>query len=107
MRLHPVLPLKSGEAKLYRVLAWRPRVSFILFEPIVGPTADLFFPVAVLGLQLSLELLIVTFDLEQVIIGEVGPLFFELTFELSPPPFELIRIHPRAPFFSSRLALVV
>jgi hypothetical protein len=91
MRLDP-LP-HGGEVSLYRASALCPHLSFILFEPFVDPATYFIFLVAVFGLQLSLELLVVAFDLKQVIVGEVGPLFFELTFELSPPPFELIRIH--------------
>jgi hypothetical protein len=73
----------------------------MLIEPIIDPATYLFFPVAVSGLQLALELLIIAFDLEQVIICKVGPLFFELTFELSPPPFELIRVHTSGSFLGA------
>jgi hypothetical protein len=44
-------------------------------------------------LQGALELLVITLNLQQVIIGEFSPLLFELTFELRPSAFELILVH--------------
>jgi hypothetical protein len=102
-RLRPVLPNREmldldGFSSPRRL-----NVGIVTREPLIGPATHLFFPVAVFGLQLSLELLIVTFDLQQIIVGKVAPLLFELTFKLSPPPFKLIRIHNCASFLALSL----
>jgi hypothetical protein len=98
MRLLPILP--SGEETKLDGLSplYRLRIRVLAFEPLVDPATYLFFPVAVFSLQLSLKLLVVTFDLEQVIVCKIAPLLFEFTLELSPSPFELIRIHNRGSF---------
>src|SRR6267142_620586 len=67
--LHP--PPKAGEVRLKSSSFPRSlRFCLLAFEPLVSPATYLFFPIAVFGLQSSLELLIVTFNLQQIIIGK-------------------------------------
>jgi hypothetical protein len=69
------------------------------FEPLVSPATHFLFLVTVFGLQRSLELLIVTLDLQQIVVGEFTPLLFELAFKLSPSTLELIFVHKSSFFF--------
>src|SRR5882724_168374 len=50
------------------------RFGLLAFEPLVSPAAYFLFLIAVFGLQSSLELLIVTFNLQQIIIRKFTPL---------------------------------
>ena len=60
---------------------------------LVRPLDELVLVIAVPFLDFADELLVASFDLLQVIIGEFALLLFEVTFELHPFPFELIRVH--------------
>ena len=65
----------------------------VAFEPLIGPATYFLLLVPVFRLQGSLELLIVSLDLLQVIIGDLAPLLFELPFKLCPSTLELILVH--------------
>ena len=67
----------------------------MVLEPLISPALHLFFAVPVALLQPALKLIVTSFDLEQIIIGELAPLSFEFSFELLPLSFELFAIYWR------------
>src|SRR4249919_1978462 len=87
-------PPQSGSSSLdYFSFPRGFRFGLLAFEPLVSPAPYFFFLVAVFGLQSSLELLIVTFNLQQIIIRKFTPLLLELALKLSPPTLKLIFVH--------------
>lgn len=61
--------------------------------PLVRPLHQLIFFVAIPLLRFADELVVIPFDLLQVVIGKLAPFPFQLAFELFPFPLELICIH--------------
>jgi hypothetical protein len=61
--------------------------------PLVRPLHEQILFIAIPFLNFTDELVVIAFDLLQVIIGELPPLLFGFTFELHPFPFELISVH--------------
>jgi hypothetical protein len=61
--------------------------------PLVRPLHQLIFLIPVPLLSFADELLVIPFDLLQVVIGKHAPLLFQFAFELFPFSLELIGIH--------------
>src|SRR5262245_40547845 len=66
-------------------------------KPLVHPTTDLLFLLSISFLQRARKLVVIAFDLHQIVIGELAPLFFEFSLELFPLSLELFAIHGRPP----------
>lgn len=61
--------------------------------PLVRPLHQLIFFIPIPLLSFTDELLLIPFDLLQVVIGKLAPLLFQFAFELFPFPLELIGVH--------------
>jgi hypothetical protein len=61
--------------------------------PLVRPLHELVFLIPVPLLSFANELLVIPFDLLQVVIGKLAPLLFQFAFELFPFPLELSCVH--------------
>ncbi len=61
--------------------------------PLVSPLHELIFLIAIPFLNFSDELLVIAFDLRQIVIGKFAILLFQFTLELFPLPLELICVH--------------
>jgi hypothetical protein len=61
--------------------------------PLVSPFHELIFLIAIPFLNFSDELLVIAFDLRQIVIGKFAILLFQFTLELFPLPLELICVH--------------
>jgi len=70
--------------------------------PLVGPLDDVVPFVAIPFLDFADKLVLVPFNLLQIIIIKLVPLLFEFTLELHPSPLELVSVHR---FFSSRCSI--
>src|SRR6476620_3288582 len=62
-------------------------------KPLVRPTGNIIFFRPVPFLHLPQELLVIAFDLGQIIVCNFSPLTFQLTLKLTPFPFEDICVH--------------
>src|SRR5688572_1848394 len=62
--------------------------------PVGGPAHNVLFFVAAPFLHHRNELLVIPFDFDQVLVGEVFPVFLQFASEFRPVTFELIRIEP-------------
>src|SRR5262249_42110009 len=69
----------------------------VLVKPPVHPATDLLFLLSISFLQRARKLVVIAFDLQQIVIGKLAPLFLEFPFELFPLSLELFAIHGRPP----------
>ena len=61
--------------------------------PLVRPLQELVLFIAIPFQSFAEKLVVIAFDLFQIILGELAVLLFQLAFELHPFPLELIRVH--------------
>ena len=61
--------------------------------PPVRPLQEFVLLLAIQFLDLADKLVVIPFDLQQIGIGKLAPLLFQLAFELRPFPLELFSIH--------------
>ena len=63
------------------------------FQPPVDVFSDLVLRDPIPLLFYSLQLIAMTLDFVQIVVGEIAPLFFDLAFELLPVTFHAIPVH--------------
>src|ERR1700730_1853374 len=70
-----------------------PKLPGLRPVPVVDVLTDLIFGQPVALLNLAFELVAFPVDRGQVVVGELGPLFLDLAFDLFPVSFNTIPIH--------------
>ena len=63
--------------------------------PVLGPALDFLLPIAVSFLHEADKFVVVSFDLEQVVVSKLALFVLDLAFKLTPAPFELVLVHKR------------